>query len=363
MRRAAIALSFSALVLAPAFGAGADEELIDGIAAQVGGDVVLSSEIDQMLAPLEPQARAQGATDQDLMRLRAELLDRLVERRMIAIAAKRMELDATDAEIDDAIAAIAKDNQLTVEQLRESVAKTGMPYPLYREKIRGEIVQAKVLNGVVRARTRVDEAEVRRLYDEKYATLPEGGEQVHIRHLLVSIGEASKRTEAQAREKAKAALATIRGGTPFEKEAARISESSPERGGDIGWVPLAEMPSWMADTVRRLEPGQVSDVICQPFGCNLIQLVERRSFTKKPYDEVRSDLRAALMEEKMGGEYEKFMKKLREQTYVDRRGDVAIATRSSAPPAVGAAPAAGAKTPAAKPAAKSSGGGRGAFEE
>lgn len=361
MRRVVLGFAVASLLVSSAGTARAGEELVDGIAAQVGGDVVLMSEVEQMIAPLEPQARAQGATDQDLAGLRGELLDRLVERRMIGIAAKRMELDASDAEIDDAIASIAKENQLSIEQLRENVEKSGLPYVLYREKIRGEIVQAKVLNGVVRSRARVDEAEIRRLYDEKYATLPDGGEQVHLRHILVSSGEASKRSEAQAREKAKSVLAAIRGGAPFEQEAARVSEANPQRGGDAGWVPVSEMPAWMVDAVKRLEPGQVSEVICQPFGCNLIQLVERQTFTKKPYEQIRSDLRAKLLDEKAGGEYEKFMKKLRGQTYVDRRSDIAVATRPATPPAVAAPPAAGA--PAAKPAAKSGGGGRGAFDE
>jgi len=317
--RAALAILFLA---SPAGAA----ELVDGIAAQVGTDVVLVSEVDEMVKSIEPRARAQGATDADIDALRADILDRLIERHAIAQAAKRAELDASDGEIDDAIASIAEENGITVDQVKRNVAQGGISWDQYRAKIRGEIVHAKVLNGMVRSKVRVSDEEVRRVYDERYAKIVgNGGEEMHLRHIVVTFGKEKKRTEAEACAQVKDAQAKIKAGGSFEQIASKISEANPERGGDAGWVPVRAMPEWMVDATRKLEPGQVGDVVRMPFGCNLFQVVERRKLEKKSYEEVKNQIHEMLVEERSEGEYRKFMDKLRTQTYIEKRGTFSTA--------------------------------------
>jgi peptidyl-prolyl cis-trans isomerase SurA len=331
------------------------ELLADGVAAQVGGDVVLMSEVEQVVGPLEPQARAQGATDADLARLRSELLDRLIERRIVSQAAKRAELDASILEVNDAIASIAEENKISLEELQASVAKEGLSFDAYRERIRGEIVQMKVMNGMVRSRVRVDESEVRRMYDEKYAKMPDGGgEEVHLRQILVTAGGDTKRTEAQACDRVKVSLAKVRAGTPFEQEASKVSEVNPEQGGDMGWVAMQAIAAAISSVVSALQPGQVSDVVRQGSACSVLQLVERRSFVKKPWEQAREDIRSILLEQKMGEEYQRFIQKMRAQTYIEKKGNYAVAARG---PSGFGLPPVGARSEAAE------GGGRSAFGE
>lgn len=314
-------VALAALLLSAPAGAA---ELVDGIAAQVGSEVVLVSEVDEMVKPIESRARAQGATDADIEALRSEALDRLIERHTISQAAKRAELDASDGEIDDAIASIAEENGITVEQVKKNVAQGGLSWDAYRAKIRGEIVNAKVVNGMVRSKVRVSDEEVRRVYDEKYAkVMGSGSEEVHLRHIVVTFGKERKRTEAEACGQVKDAAAKIKSGASFEEIAAKISEANPERGGDAGWVPVQAMPGWMVDATRGLEGGEVSDVVRMPFGCNLFQVAERRKLEKKSYEQVKEQLRNMLVEERSEGEYRKFMEKLRSQTYIEKRGSFA----------------------------------------
>jgi len=352
VRRFRVPVALAAALLA---GPAAAEEVVEGIAAQVGPDIVLMSEVIQLSAPVERVARTQGATDDDIERLRGEMLERLVERRLLEQVVKRAELEASDAEVDAAVEAIAKENGLSVDQLRQSVEGGGLSFASYREKIRGEIQRAKVLNGMVRSKVRIDEREVRKLYEQKYASQPEGGEEVHLRHLLVTFGKEVRRDEATACGQVRSAQARIKAGEPFEEVAARMSEVAPERGGDVGWVMTSSLAGWMKDVVSKLGPGQTSDVVRMPFGCNLLQVVEKREFTKRPYDEIAPELRNALYEQRVEEEYVKFMDKLRAQTYIERKGLFARAPslgRSAAGPASarGPAPAPGpARGPAAPP--------------
>ncbi|HVP28986.1 MAG TPA: peptidylprolyl isomerase [Myxococcota bacterium] len=326
---AAFALSLLVVPIPGGVSPARAEELVDGIAAQVGSEVVLVSEVDELVKPIEARARAEGATDADIESLRSDALDRLIERHAIAQAAKRAELDASEGEIDDAIASIAKENNITVDQVKRNVESGGLTWETYRAKIRGEIVQAKVVNGMVRSKVRVSDEDVRRLYDEKYSKIVgNGGEEIHLRHIIVTFGKEQKRNEAEACGLVKDGLAKIKSGTPFDQVASKISEANPERGGDAGWVPVNAMPSWMVDATSKLDGGQVSDVVRMPFGCNLFQVVERRKLEKRSFDEVKNNLRSMLIDERTEGEYRKFMDKLRSQTYIERRGSFATVKAS-----------------------------------
>lgn len=309
----------------------ADEQLVDGIAAQVGPDVVLISEVNELTGTVETRARAAGATDDDINRMRAEILDRLIERRLLEQMVKRAELQATDAEVDNTIKVIAKENGLTIDQLHQSVEAGGLSFDAYREKIRSEIQRTKVLNVMVRSRVKVDEREVRKAYDTVYAKQPDGGEEVHLRHLLVTFGGESRRDEATACGQVRDALSHIRAGEPFEQVAHHVSELNPEHGGDVGWVPVSTLAGWMSGVVQKLEPGQTSDVIRMPFGCNLLQVVERREFKKKSYEEMKPEITAALFDQKTQEEYVKFVNRLRSQTYIEKKDAFASAPKAAHP--------------------------------
>jgi len=79
--------------------------------------------------------------------------------------------------------------------------------------------------------------------------------------------------------------------------------------------------------VNSLGAGQTSDVIEMPFGCNLLQLVERRSYEPVTYEQAEDLLRKQLFDEKMREQYVAFIEKLRNQTYVERKGYFADAAR------------------------------------
>jgi peptidyl-prolyl cis-trans isomerase SurA len=314
-------------------------DVVDGVAAQVGNEIVLVSEISQYTDPVEKQLREAGAGDRDVMQMKAEVLERLIERKLIDQIVKKAELEATEAEIDQTIAAIAKENNISVERLQQSVEASGMPLAVYREKIRGEIQHAKVMNGMVRAKVHVDESDVKKRYSERYASAPEGGDEYHLRHLLLPFISARPEQRAVVCDKAKEALARIKGGESFDSVASQLSAVNPERGGDVGWVHERTLTEWMVPVVRGLQPGQTSNVVESSFGCNLLQVVEKRSFQRKSYEQVHDQIQEELFREGMDKEYERWIEKLRAQAYIERKG--AFATANRAPittPAVGSGP-------------------------
>lgn len=316
-RRLGLAMAPLAVLAA---GAAPAQEILDGIAAQVGSEIVLVSDVEQVAAPAIRGLRAEGANESEISMLKAEILERMIERALIRQVVHRAELHADEFEVDEAIEAIAAENDLTLDQLKESVEAQGLPYASYRQRIKEEIEHTKVMNGMVGSQVRIDESEIRALYEKEYSKQPEGGEEIRLRHILVSADPAKPEAVEQACAAVRAAAARVRAGEPFTEVAADVSEVNPRQGGELGWVHRRFLAEWMRPIVDSMEPGQVSEVVPRQFGCNLMQLVERRPYERITYEEVRDQLHRHLFAERLSDQYMDFIEELRENTYIERKG-------------------------------------------
>jgi len=327
-RLASVAILGLALLWA---GAGtAAEALIDGIAAQVGHRYVLISEVEQLARPMLERMRAAGVPAGEIHKMRDEVLDRLIDERLIAAFVARVDMEASQEEIDNTVRNIASDNGLTVDQLRASVESHGLTMEEYRSKLKSEIERSRVLNAVVRSEVQVETEEIELAYADRFGDQREGGEEAKLRHIMVAAGDESGRDERTACLIAQDAADQIRAGQmQFREMARRITEMNPEQEGELGWFHTDEIAPWMVSALNEMQPGDVSDAIPMPFGCNVLQLVERRAFSPVSFAEAEPKLRAEISQHKMEKEYLSWLDTLRKQTYISRKGPYA---QSSARP-------------------------------
>jgi len=122
--------------------------------------------------------------------------------------------------------------------------------------------------------------------DEYMKAHPE--EQVHARHILISVKSADevKSPDAaegldkpQARAKAEEVLKRVKAGENFEALAKEYSTDpgSKESGGDLGWFGKGRMVPEFEKAAFALQPGQISDIVESPFGFHIIKVEERRN--------------------------------------------------------------------------------------
>ena len=314
-----------AVVIAVVSGASADEITADGIAAQVGNDIVLVSEVMERVAPMEARMRQQNAPAIEIAKLRAAGLEKLIEARLIDQIVERGELYATDEEISRTVESIATENGLTVEQLRQSVVAQGLTLEAYNDEIKTGIEHQKVIRGVVASKITVEEHEVRALYSERYSDQPRSGEIVHLRQILMTFGTVAPENRASICKSVHNAKKRIDAGEAFEKVASEVSEVAPAEGGDIGWLHSDSVASWMTSVVDPLGDGQMTDVIELPFGCSLLKLVERREYEPVSYEDVQEELSLQVYQTHLEEEFHKWMEELRGRTYIERKGHFADA--------------------------------------
>jgi peptidyl-prolyl cis-trans isomerase SurA len=343
MSRNRIAIGVSAAILWIAGPSAAAEQLVDGIAAQVGTRIVLISEVLRAIGPQEAAMREQGAPEREVAKLRAEALERLIEARLIEGVVAQLELYAREEEIDATIETIAQENGLTLEQLYASVLFHGMSREGYRDQIKQDLERRNVVQGIVGADIEIEEFEIRALYDREFGDMPEHTDVVRVRQILVSFGGPSKRNAEEAcaivRDTRERALA----GEDFEVLAREISEVAPSDGGDIGWLERDQLADWMDEAIGPLEPGGISEMVVLPFGCSVLRLEEAREIQRLTYEQAKPRLHEQLWSMQMEDAYREWIEELRSETYIDRRGYFADAAQLGAP----TFPIAGAEEPEA----------------
>ncbi len=121
-------------------------------------------------------------------------------------------------------------------------------------------------------------------YYEVHAQEFELPERVHLRQILVP-------EEAQAR----AVRDALAAGDNFAQVAARFSqEPKASLGGDQGWFAVADLPPAFAETIDRLRPGEISNVLSADYGYHIFQVVDRAPARRIPLAEAADEIRQTL---------------------------------------------------------------------
>jgi peptidyl-prolyl cis-trans isomerase C len=138
----------------------------------------------------------------------------------------------------------------------------------------------------------IPERDFTALAEETYRANPDAyrvPEQVHARHILRKTAPGAD--AAPIRVQLEAIAARIDGGEDFAALAKEFSEDkgSAEKGGDLGFFGRGRMAVPFEEAAFALkEPGQLSPVTETRFGLHLIQLVERKPASVRPFAEVKA---------------------------------------------------------------------------
>ena len=271
--------------------------------------------------------RSQGASEADIASVRSGALEAVIERRLIERVVRDTKLQATDAEVDATIEAIARENNLSMARLQRSVTSQNMDWEKYRGEIQRELERRKVVNAVVGSRIPVDDDEIEALYHDRHADQPDEGTEVHLRQILVPAGEDGGLSLGEACRLAHRARDRVAGGEHFAEVAAKYSAIAVQRGGDLGWVHLGSVADWMLELIEPLEPGQLSEIRELPVACTFVQLVDRKQWRPVTLEEARVQLQQEIFERRLMEEYLDWIEQLRGRTFIERRGYFAQADR------------------------------------
>lgn len=255
-----------------------DPNSLNKIVAVVDEDVVLQSELDRAVNQVLAQYQRNPQQLPPRPVLERQVLDRLIMTKLQVAKAEQTGVRIGDVEVDQAIAGIARQNKLEVDQLRAAIARDGISYDEFRRNLHDDLVGQRLRQRVAQS-TQATDAEIDILLASN--SLKTG--EVHLAHILIDVPEgASAEQIAAAREKAEKVKADIDGGLDFAAAAIRSSNGQDAlQGGDLGWRRYDEVPAMFADLIQGMAPGQVSPAMRGPAGFHILKLVDKRESSKQ----------------------------------------------------------------------------------
>ena len=250
----------------------------DYIVAVVNQELVTASEVQQRLARVRDEAARNKATLPPLPALRKQVLDTLIDERVLVTNARETGARVDDPEIDRAVANVATQNQMTQAQLRERLRQEGIPFAKFRDNIRDQIMVERVREREVVSRIKITDAEIDDLIEKRRAAVGASA-QLNVAQILVTVPDgAAQGVVAERRGRAEAALKRVRAGEDFAAVAREVSEdSNRSQGGEIGLRPLDRLPDLFVRAVQNLKPGEIApEPIRSGAGFHILKLIDRR---------------------------------------------------------------------------------------
>ena len=249
--------------------------LADFIVAVVNQELVTNAELQQRLARIrDDAARSKTPLPDDL---RKQVLDALVDERVLVTNARETGPKIDEAELDRAVQNVAVQNQLTLAQLRARLQQQGLGYATFRSNVKDQLLTERVREREVNSRIRITDAEVDALIEQRRAAAG-GGAKLNIAQVLVTVPEgAAPQVVAERQARAEAALARVRGGEAFEAVARELSEDgNREQGGAIGMRPVDRLPDVFVEVVRSMAAGSVAPTLLRTgAGFHVLKLLGR----------------------------------------------------------------------------------------
>lgn len=247
---------------------------VDRVIAVVNDEAITAFELRTRIATVERQLQLQKVPLPPRDILERQVLERMITDRVQLQFARETGLRVSDIELDAAIRRIAEGNRLGLPEFRAALEKDGVSWVKFREEIRDEIVLSRLRDREVESRIVVSDGEI-----DNYLANPDQGDalavEVDISHIVLRVPEqASPDQLMRIGARAGSALDQLRRGDDFAKVAASYSDAPDGlKGGVMGKRPLDRLPALYAEAVKKLKPGEISDILRSPAGFHIIKLV------------------------------------------------------------------------------------------
>ena len=250
---------------------------LDRIVAIVDQTVVTEQELESRITTVTAQLKKQGTELPAESILRKQILERLITDTLQIQYAAQTGLKVDDNQLDKTIERIAEQNQMTLTEFSEALAKDGVSMRKFRSDIRNEITIARLREREVDGRVNVTESEIDNFLTSQAANT-ENQDEFEISHILIRTPEEGATEDVQkAKAKVDVAVKELNTGKSFAEVSASFSDApNALEGGKLGWKSGAQMPALFLDALKTMQVGEVSQPLRSPNGFHVLKLTNKR---------------------------------------------------------------------------------------
>lgn len=297
-------------------------KVYDRVVGVVDGDMITLSDLDTAMPyygmanildkgnPLDKEIRLRQA--------RKEILEFLIEEKLLQRVASRFGITVDDEMIDKAIERMKQNGDISDEQMKQELAEQGFTLEGYRHFLTVQIRRARVIEAAIKPQVSMTEERVRNYYQnhaDNYL-MPE----VRISQILVQVpSEPTAQDWEQAKKKMRQVQQRLKRGTTFEEAAARYSDdaTSAPSGGDLGFFKKGEMLSMLEEVVFNMAVGEVSGVVQSSQGLHLFKVTGKKQGAIPPYEDIKNRVMEDYYREEVIRLYAKWLEDLKSHADVE----------------------------------------------
>lgn len=253
---------------------------------EVNGEVIYADEVRLMVATRRAQAEASGRDLQldDRTSLRQSTIQELIDQRLMRQEARRMKLFPTEAEVDEALEAIAPKYDGTAGCRADAADAES------RQDTAERLMVDRLIDRWLAAVRPPKGHEVREVYrrNAEHFVTPE---MIHASHIVKNAAEGED--DGAVRQAVEAARESILAGADFAETARQVSDCG-ENGGDLGFFPRGVMVDEFDEVAFATEPGAITEPFRTPFGWHIVLVRERRAAGVREFEEVAPQIQQRM---------------------------------------------------------------------
>lgn len=261
----------------PGAGAGGQRQA-DYIVAVVNSEPITNNEVRARLLRTEQQMTQQGAPVPPRAELARLLLERIIVERTQLQLAKDTGVKVSESMVDDAVLNVARQNQMSVEELRRRLTAEGLVFTQFRADLRNELLLNRVRERELESRAKVSDQEVDQFMRDQESAGASAALEINLAQILVAVPEnASPEQVASLQARAQLAVERARGGADF---AALVKEFSNAPGrssdGQMGLRAADRYPQLFIDATQALPVGGVAGPLRSGAGFHVLKVLEKK---------------------------------------------------------------------------------------
>ncbi len=328
----------SIVLLSGGFVAGCKKSFGPDVVATVNGQPIERSEVEKDYRDNLGNNKEQPTKEQaDATRL--GILKQLIDDEILQQAAKKMNLVASDEEVDARLAEMKA--PYTQEEFDKRLQASSMSLDDLRRQIRRYLTSEKLMNKEVTSRINITDADISNFYNANKAQFNFIEPKYNIADIIVTsqptpmqqganLQNSKASNDVEARRKIEMIHNRLESGEDFATVANNYSEdtSDANNGGNMGFIPESSLRSQAAvfAAISRLQPGQMTDVLPlippgakAPVGYAIYKLIEKEPAGQRELNDprVQQEIRQQLRDSRSQLLRAAYYEIMRDQAHVE----------------------------------------------
>lgn len=319
--RTIILIALMLFLLIPA----ASAEVIDRIVAIVNDDIITLHDVRKATVPYLLQ---QGVDPQSALASRErreaifkEVLDDMVDRKLLVQEAQKINLTVSDQEVDQWLSFTQQQQGMNPDQFRAAVEAQGMNFDEYRDFIRQNLIRMQIVRIRIGGQISITEEQVLQEYRERHGSDPIPDVALTVSHMLFQPSDTSPEAKEKARLRAMDAHRRVtRLEEDFHDVAGEVGEAgSNVNQGRLGTFGRGDLDPELERVVFRLEEGETSGVFETRFGFHIVKVEAKEARASAQADSRMEAIYVELQEREVERLLARFVQNLRTRSFVDIR--------------------------------------------